>query len=618
MKNNDKIQAKLEKQKEEIRERLKRRRKNTHTKNTLIMRNKLTKIGRKRQSEEKTDIPEKGLTDRGRSHYSKENSDFHNGQFEDEEGDFLNSQLLGSSGNNDENTNFKMKSDLLDSNLLENKEDLLQSLAASEVNFVSELSQPSEMQVKRFIQNVEEGMKEYAILQENDHSLSLSNEEVEFVKSEEKFEEEKDLVVSSEENELEGLLNSQDFGKPENEIFVGFEETKKLNQSNSFYSDKSENNKKKEEIVVESNLGIQHMSRKEIKDILKRDTKITLTESGLANYTIPVLKEEEKQEDEGFMLEHGKPKVTNDYMPASYQNSVRNNKLMSELLEHDSFRNSSNYLSIKSNGVELKNSGLMMDLGIYEMYKESNLMSGLKSHTEDQILMSAIQMKDSGVQNDSFDPKNSLDKLKSKILQNGNLVDSSLFSRRELNNSKRKSLQKETQSSKKISDPPINLPNPIMSEMAINKLILPKKNPVDINSFKFAKSNWNNTLETPTFEEVENEGEIYISNTKPGLTPESPHMITDTIIPDLGINFRPNNLQDSLTNYDESQKELLHPESQVDIFMEENHFSEIYPDMTVEEEQILVQQQEEIAEFEEMMELKLSELDDQGKNFKKK
>lgn len=574
-------------------------------------------VGRKRNSEKKTDIPEKGLTvneDRSSLH-SKDNSDFENTHFE--QSNFLNSQLLNGSKNFEDKGNFKMKSDLLDSDYLENKEDLLQSLAASEVNFESELSQPSEMQVKRFIQNVEEGMKEYAILQEKDHSLSLSNEEVEIIKSEEEeFKEENDLTVSSEENELEGLLNSNDFEQEKNEIFVGFNE-KKLNKSNSLYSDKSKDSfqKKKEEIVVESNLEIAHMSRKEIKDILKRDTKITLTESGLANYNVPIIKQEQNKEDEGFMFEHGQPKVTDDYMPVSYQNSVRNNKLMSELLEHDSFRDSSNYLSIKSNGIELKNSGLMMDLGIYEMYKKSNLMSGLKINPKDDILMSAIQMKESGENKDFFDPKNSLDKLKSKILQNGNLVDSSLFSRRELDNSKRKSLKLETQSSKKLNDSVLTLPNPIMSEMAINKLITPKKETININSFKFAKSNMNNKIDLPRFEEVENEGEIYISNTKPDIIQNHPNMITDTMIPDLGINFRQNNLQDSLTNYDESQKELLNNDK--DLFTEDNYFSQFSANMTIEEEEILAQQQKEITEFEMLMQSKLSEFDDQDKNFKK-
>ena len=538
--------------------------------------------------EEKTDIPDKGLTinEEKISYESNNNSNYNKS---------ITNSFSNSNSLNEENDNFKLKSDLLESDFIENKENLLKSLVASDVNFVSELSQPSEMQVKRFIQNVEEGMKEYAILQEEDHSLSMSNERLEIIKSNESNNIIKEMVNSPNKNELEGLLNSSDFRDFDSKVSLK-EENKDIDQIKN----------------QESNL--------EIKDIIKRDTKITLTESGIVNYKIPNLGEEEKEENDGFMFEHGAPKKAENFKPESYQTSERNNKLMSELLEHDSFKNSSNYLSIKSNGIELKNSGLMMDLGIYEMYKKSNLITGLKDEPEEEEnLMSAIQMKDSDVNNNDFfiDPKNSLDKLKAKILNNGNLVDSSLFSKREIDNSKRKSLnvKLETQSSKNIKNINPEKIDPLISEIDIKNHESINKDSSNPHVYKFAKSNWNNTLRDIKFEEVDNEGDIYISNTNPEDNSDNMHMIVDTIIPDLGINFMQNNLQDSLTNYEESHKEMI--DNNQDQFMEDNYYSEFSDNMTVEEEINIEKQNREINEFEKLMDSKLSNFEEQEKLFLK-
>lgn len=268
-----------------------------------------------------------------------------------------------------------------------------------------------------------------------------------------------------------------------------------------------------------------------------------------------------------------------------------------------------------------------MDLGIYEMYKESNLMSNLgdslaehdkksdlmsnlEHSNHDEILISAIQMKDSGIDTFKIDPRNSLDKLKAKVIENGELIDSSLFSKRELDTSKRKSLKYESSKEMNFKKEPIK---PLMSEMGIGEEITPIiQMPQEIGKKKaFIKSNWDNNISSPKFEEIDNNDEIFISEIKKQETADNPHLIMDTIIPELGINIRQNGLQDSLTAYDESKKGLYtDPEQIKEQFLQDNYQSNMSITMTIDEEKRLEKQRKEIEEFDLLIQSKISNMEE--------
>jgi hypothetical protein len=511
--------------------------------------------------------------------------------------------------------NSTLQSELMESRLISNKENMLGSLVGSNIHFESEMNLPSEIQAKEFIQNVEEGMKEYAIVQDENPSLPTSSERSSASKDGSDYEDTKDVMIPSnnnsfDEDELKNLIESYSQQKQSKFEEIDEKEREKDYFINEYEGENNEMN-----------------SNHQLNELLKSNENIALMKSNLINIEMEM---NEKDDDsyEEFLSEVQEPKAEEDYMPISYQNSVRNNKLMSELMASGIHEGSNNYLSITNNGVTLKNSGLMMDLGIYEMYKESNLMSGLEDSIaehekkmnkpqeikntphEDEILMSAIQMKDSGFDAFTIEPRNSLDKLKAKVIENGGLIDSSLFSKRELDSSKRKSLKYESSKQVNFKKEPIK---PLISEMGIG--VYPKpvlqfsKNTNPEN--KFVKLNQQNDIFEQKFEEIYNEDEIYISEIKKDNLEVNPHMIVDTIIPELGINIRQNDLQDSLTAYDESQKNIYNdPDMIKDQFLKNNYSSQMSISMTVDEERKLEQQRKEIEEFDLLIQSKISNMEE--------
>ena len=532
-----------------------------------------------------------------------------------------------SSGESDKKPNENLKekstleSQLIESQLISNKENMLGSLVGSNIHFESEMIIPSERQAKQFIQNVEEGMKEYAIVQDEVHSLPTSSDRSSLNKSNSGYEDYQDVIIPSENNsfdelELQQLVNSYTKQKQSKFEEVNGDEAKQECNEEAHGKTFKKSEKKFD-------------SFNHLKEILKSDDNISLKQSDFIEHDLNINQKEyqEDSQEEEFLSEVQEPKTEDNYMPVSYQNSVRNNKLLSELMESGVNEDSSNYISITNNGVKLKNSGLMMDLGIYEMYKESNLMSNLgdslaehdkksdlmsnlEHSNHDEILISAIQMKDSGIDTFKIDPRNSLDKLKAKVIENGELIDSSLFSKRELDTSKRKSLKYESSKEMNFKKEPIK---PLMSEMGIGEEITPIiQMPQEIGKKKaFIKSNWDNNISSPKFEEIDNNDEIFISEIKKQETADNPHLIMDTIIPELGINIRQNGLQDSLTAYDESKKGLYtDPEQIKEQFLQDNYQSNMSITMTIDEEKRLEKQRKEIEEFDLLIQSKISNMEE--------
>lgn len=631
------MQQGIDKQADALKERLKRRRKQNHTKNTINIRKNVIRSTRK--ADIAKSIQEKFAESGRGSGESRSAGESHDS--------LAKRDLL----ERKEVREDPRESKLVESQMISNKDDMLGSLAGSDIQFESELHNPSERQAKQFIQNIEEGMKEHAVIVEQDVSLSVDSKYSSRRGS--AYEENKDVLVNSEknsfdENKLRDMLNSvSGFNNSLHEIAKQAIQSGLMNQDSKI--EQSQN----------ANLGMLSISdddsgsdknRSEddhLKEMLRSDEKIDYaqkTESGFVLHNPKPSKEESEKEEE-FLSEVQEPKIEQDYMPVSYQNSVRNNALMSELMDQQA----ANYVSIRSNGVELRNSGLMMDLGMYDMYKESNLMSGLHepeaveldpdydplnnpqdmnsaraqkepslmSDMEDfpneEILMSAIQMKNSELDEPHGEARDSLERLKAKVIKNSNLMDSSLFSRRELNHSKRKTL--EFSSTKQIAEPQKPAAKPLISEMVIGGTVHTlAQDQKSQNKKTFVKSNWNNHVrEEAKFEEVGNEDEIMISDLQALEQPAEPGMILDTIIPELGINLRAQNLQDSLTTYDESRRNFLNedPEQIKEQYLKDNYNSQLSMTMTLDEEKLLEKKKREIEAYDLLTQSRLSELDDQ-------
>jgi hypothetical protein len=639
-------QTNIERQRNAIRERVKRRRKQTHNKHTISMRKQLIEMKPKGDLDQDTDVPEmEKIEEELKMSAASSNKD--RKQRNKNSGRSISSKTTSRSG-----------SHLMESEIVSNKDNLLGSLACSEIGFNYEMSERSERQAMQFIQNVEEGMKEQVIVQEQELSLPTSSEEDSFGKNKkEEYVDTQDVLIHSEntsldKEDLKQLLTSRDHAKNKSEFQLANkklmeEEDDALEVSKKYMEFDDYESFEQSHIFMKSQAPITYSRESQEKE---NDTpmKSTLAESSM----IPVNNEElpkinknylnsdgpsefDSPEDQ-FLSEVQEPKTDPDYMPMSYQNSVRNNKLMSELIEDQYPDDSSKYFSITSNGVSLKNSELMMDFGIYEMYKESNLMSQLSVPQQSQkdleqesnlmseletlpnedILMSAIQMKDSIAKDFVFvEPKTSLDKLKAKVIKNSNLVDSSLFSKREIDNSKRKSLSFESISTQVITrDDPQDFPQ-IMSE---KQHIKPKtfKDPkhvnIEIPKNKFTKDKPTEEIGTLNYEEVNQEDQLFMSSLENQQVSNNPHLIVDMIIPEHNMNIRGNNLQDSLTTYSESQKKFLisqNPDQIKDQHLASNYNSQL--GMELMDDTQMEKQQREIEAFEKLMESRLSQYEDE-------
>ena len=516
--------------------------------------------------------------------------------------------------------NSKPESQLMESEFISNKEDLLGSLIQSEADFKYLISERSERQAMQFIQNVEEGMKEFVELQQEGHSLPSSSERENTSKSGE-YEETKDVLITSQANsldeeELRHLLHSREQGKHPEGMFK-----KKGGEEGETGEGEGEENRDD--------------SYDHLKEILKRDEKFQLTQSNFVNVDVNELSNNKKKhlekfeaEDSEFLSEIELPKKEDDYLPVSYQVSTRSNRLMSEIVDGQE----EDFEKYVSNGVPLKNSQMMMDFGIYDMYKESNLMESNwtenlenenlllnPKHEEkrkkkkgkietgaEELLMSAIQMKDSQVDDQTLmDPKTSLDKLKAKVIQNKDLSDSKMYSWRELEHSKEKTLNYPFTSNQVLQ----KNKKPLVAMMSEKKHNRRKEYSNEEKDMHFVKVNSKKSNDPPDFVEVGNEDEIFLS--KMNKKSDNPHMIMDTIIPEHGINIRPKNLQDSLTNYDESRRRFLEDSGlQPEKRLRDSFESDLALNQAFGDETQLEKQRQEIEKFEKMISLKLSNLEE--------
>lgn len=615
-------------------ERLKNRRKQTHDKHTISIRRQLIDGHPKVDPDQKTELPEVEETSAMSSQQylappsARSRRHSRSREVVDDSDKTIRTRI-----------NSKPDSELKDSEFISNKENLLGSLIKSEMDFSYNVAAQSERQAMEFIQNVEEGMKEYAIIQENEDSIPTSSETGS--KNTGGYEETQDVLITSGANsldatELKHLLQSRDQARHKNgfniadQFKTGGLETANFKDSGPKESHSSEGGSLHKQTVVSedsSSVGVQENEQ----NAQTPQRRPTLAESNF-------LEDEEEQmfetAEEQFLSEVQEPKQTPDYMPVSYQNSVRNNKLMSELITEDAAGDSKRYFDIQSNGVSLKNSGLMMDLGVYEMYKESNLMSNTSVQQGDEyqwgnvegesdlmsnldlppneeILMSAIQMRDSLADDQLFlDPKNSLDELKAKIISNSELTDSSIFSRREIDQSKQKTLQFNPRSSQEVPAPGQEYP-PMMSEKQHLKPFSRVKegitsSPHKPSSSKFTKGTTEETEKQLAYEEIQNEDEIFLSSLEARGGPADPHLIMETLIPEHGLNIRSNNLQDSLTTYNESQKQCLLSSQADDVFRDRPGES----GLQVGDDTDLEKQQREIEKFERLIESRLSQMEE--------
>ena len=219
--------------------------------------------------------------------------------------------------------------------------------------------------------------------------------------------------------------------------------------------------------------------------------------------------------------------------------------------------------------------------------------NGVKKEEGENNLMSAIQMKDSLVENQlSYRTQDNLEKYQEEF---------------DLDKSKE-------------DDDSIKTKPRTMTEIVENsKLLNPGTNNVDpMTSNFFMKSNWNSRPEeSPIFEEIGDEDEIYLSDIN--------HIgkqrdVDASVMGEIGLNMLNDNLHDSLTQYEESRKQSINNPVDQDLFkkqyLEDNYMSQVSVAMSYDESEQIDQQIEQIEREFELSQHKLRKLKDEANLFK--